>query len=104
MAWQPNFRLNYWLCLGIAVVGGGGGVFGLAVGAYWLFPVGCGITILSLAVTRLSGPAKVPIPGMREPLEGDIARIGDPPEDQRVTVVELPDDAPQTPESAPPQE
>jgi hypothetical protein len=101
MAWRPNFRLNYWLCLGIAAIGGGGAVYGLIIATYWLFPAGCGIAILALAVTRLKGRAKIPIPGMDEPLEGDFAPIGDPPE-EKVTVE--PTSPEQPPKPAPPQE
>ncbi len=98
MAWQPNFRLNYWLCLLLALVGMAAAVYGVVAGKYDWFIGGAGVTLLALLVPRVRGKGKVPIPGMKNPLEGDFAPIGDPPpEGERVTVVEKPEDDPEQP-------
>jgi hypothetical protein len=102
--WQPNFRLNYWLCLLLALVGVAAAIYGIAKVKYFWFAGGTVIALLALLTTRLHGKAKVPIPGMRSPLEGDFSPIGDPPpEGERVTVVD-PEESERPSESAPPPE
>lgn len=103
--WRPNFRVNYWLSLVLAAVGGATAIYGVVTGMYIWFGAGSALALISLLTTRLRGPGSVPIPGMKNPLKGDFAPIGDPPpEGERVTVVEVPEDAEQHEEPAPPQE
>jgi hypothetical protein len=105
MTWQPNFRFNYWVCLLLALVGIAAALYGVANGKYGWFVAGAAVTITALLIPRLRGKGKIPILGMRKPLEGDFAPIGDPPpEGERVTVVEKPEEPEQRPEPAPPQE
>jgi hypothetical protein len=100
--WHPNFRLSYWLSHAVAAVGGTGAIYGLVVGTYWLFPAGCGVALLALLSLRLRGKAKVPIPGMSEPLEGDFVPVGDPPPDELVSLEEPPAGPGQSPGPPPP--
>ena|SRR5215211_6210826 len=104
MSWQPNFRANYWLSLVVSVIGIAAAIYGIATGRIGWVIGGCGIAILALAITRLRGRGKVPIPGMKDPLEGDFAPIGDPVPEETVTLVEERPASEQTPESAPPPE
>jgi hypothetical protein len=102
--WRPNFRLNYWCCLLLAIVGVAAAVYGLVNGTFDWFMGGAAIAIIALLIPRLRGRGSVPIPGMNNPLEGDFAPIGEPqPAGEKVTVLE-PDDPERRAEPAPPQE
>src|SRR5437870_4282603 len=101
--WRPNFRLNYWLCCLFGGLGLGAAGYGLFTVRYEWFIAGSAVGVIMLGIPRLRGPSKVPIPGMKNPLEGDFAPIGDPPLEEKVTVEE-PSDPEQRPEPAPPQE
>jgi hypothetical protein len=77
MAWRPNFRLNYWLCNVLAVVGIAGAVVAVARDDYGWFAGSAGVAVLALLIPRLL-KGRVPIPGTGGELEGDFAPIGDP--------------------------
>lgn len=101
--WRPNFKWNSraaWVVVGIGVITA---VIGLLDHDLRWVGGGCAIIIFALLAQRFQGHAKAGHPFLGT-LEGDLAPIGDPPEEERVTVIEPADAPEQSPESAPPPE